>query len=56
MMALVEVAIVVTALRMNVERDAARGFVGARPTEVIWTLAPALLIVGVTYLSFNGDR
>ena len=49
--ALAQTAIVVTALRMKVEPDPARGIVGARTTEVLWTLLPAVLIVAVVALS-----
>ncbi len=49
--ALAQTAIVVTALRMKVEPDPARGIVGARMTEVLWTLLPAALIAAVVVLS-----
>ncbi len=54
-LALAQTAIVVTALRMKVEPDPARGIVGARVTEVIWTLLPVALIVAVVVLSL-GER
>ena len=54
-LALAQTAIVVTALRMKVEPDPARGIVGARVTEVIWTLMPVALIVAVVVLSL-GER
>ena len=50
-MAVVEAAIVVTALRMKVAPDPARGIIGARTTEALWTLLPAVLIAGVVLLS-----
>lgn len=50
-LALAQTAIVVTALRMKVEPDPARGIVGARMTEVLWTLLPVVLIVAVVVLS-----
>ena len=54
-LALAQTAIVVTALRMKVEPDPARGIVGARVAEVIWTLLPVALIVAVVVLSL-GER
>ena len=48
---LAQTAIVVTALRMKVAPDPARGIVGARMTEVLWTLLPPLLIATVVLLS-----
>ncbi len=50
-MAVVQTAIVVTALRMKVAPDPARGIIGARMTEALWTLLPAVLIAGVVLLS-----
>ena len=49
--ALAQTAIVVTALRMKVAPDPARGIVGARITEVLWTLLPPVLIAAVVLLS-----
>ena len=46
-----QTAIVVAALRMKIASDPARGIVGARVTEVLWTLLPAVLIAGVVVLS-----
>ena len=46
-----QTAIVIAALRMKVAPDPARGIVGARATEVLWTLLPAVLIAGVVVLS-----
>ena len=51
-LALVEAAVVVTALRMRVNSTAARGVVGSRPAEIIWTLLPALLLAALAVLSF----
>ena len=48
-----EGAIVVAALRMKVAPDPSRGFIGARPTEVLWTLLPVLLVAAVIILSFQ---
>ena len=48
-----EAAIVVTALRMQVAGDPARGILGARPAEIIWTLMPVLLIAAVALLSYD---
>ncbi len=50
-MALAEAAIIVTALRMPVRTQAARGIWGARPAEVVWTLLPAGLIVLLVVMS-----
>ena len=49
--ALAQTAIVVTALRMKVAPDPARGIVGARITEALWTLLPPVLIAAVVLLS-----
>ncbi len=46
-----QTAIVVAALRMKIVSDPARGIVGARVTEALWTLLPAVLIAGVVVLS-----
>ncbi len=51
-LAVVEAAVVVTALRMRVNSTAARGVVGSRPAEIIWTLLPALLLAALAVLSF----
>ena len=51
-LAVVEAAVVVTALRMRVNSTAARGVVGSRPAEIIWTLLPALLLAALALLSF----
>ena len=53
--ALAQLAIVVAALRMKVAADPSHGILGARGTEVLWTLLPALLIAGVIVLSL-GER
>ncbi|MCH8199946.1 MAG: hypothetical protein IIA54_07775 [Chloroflexi bacterium] len=49
--ALAQTAIVVTALRIKVAPDPARGIVGARMTEALWTLLPPVLIAAVVLLS-----
>lgn len=51
LMALAEAAIIVTALRMPVRAQDARGIWGARPAEVVWTLLPAGLIVLLVVMS-----
>ena len=48
-----ELAIVVAALRMRVEMDPGRGFLGARAAEVVWTLLPALLLAAMAGLSYQ---
>jgi heme/copper-type cytochrome/quinol oxidase subunit 2 len=48
-----EGAIVVAALRMRVEADASRGFLGTRPVEVLWTLLPTTLIALMLVLSYR---
>ena len=50
-MALAQTAIIVAALRMKVSSDPARGPIGARGTEVLWTLLPVLLTVGLVVVS-----
>ena len=50
-----EAAIVVSALRMHVESDPSRGILGARPTEVVWTLLPVLLVIALALYS-HGAR
>ncbi len=52
-MALAEVAIIVTALRMRVRRDSSRGIVGSRAAEVVWTLLPAGLIGLLVVMSYG---
>ncbi len=52
-LAVVEAAIVVTALRMRVRSTAARSVVGSRPAEIVWTLLPAPLLVALALLSFQ---
>ena len=49
--AIAQTAIVVAALRIEVAPDPARGIVGARVTEALWTLLPVGLTVGVVFLS-----
>ena len=46
-----EVAIVVSALRMRVETDPARGILGGRPAEILWTLLPLLLLAALVVYS-----
>lgn len=52
-MALAEVAIVVTALRMRVRQDASRGILGTRAAEVVWTLLPVGLIAALAVMSYG---
>ena len=52
-MALAEVAIVVTALRMRVQQDASRGILGTRAAEVVWTLLPMGLIAILAVMSYG---
>lgn len=49
----VEAAIIVTALRMRVTPDPARGVLGTRPLEIVWTLLPALLVALVVLASYR---
>jgi len=48
-----EGAIVVAALRMRVEADPSRGFLGTRPVEALWTLLPLTLIAMMLVLSYG---
>ncbi len=48
---IVQAAVIVTALRMRVRPAEARGLVGARPAEVVWTLLPALLLAALIVMS-----
>ena len=50
---LAEAAIVVAALRMRVASDPSRGFLGARPAEVLWTLLPIVLVAAIVLLSYE---
>ncbi|MEE8517924.1 MAG: hypothetical protein V3S98_02230 [Dehalococcoidia bacterium] len=50
---LAEAAIIVAALRMRVASDPARGVLGARATEVLWTLLPPVLLAAVVVLSYQ---
>ena len=52
----VQAFIIVTALRMRVTSDPSRGFLGARPAEVLWTLLPALLLIALLVLSYQVFR
>ena len=52
-MALAEMAIVVTALRMRVQQDASRGILGTRTAEVVWTLLPVGLIAILVVMSYG---
>ena len=53
LIALAEVAIVVTALRMRVQQDASRGILGTRAAEVVWTLLPLGLIAILAVMSYG---
>lgn len=56
---LAEGAIIVSALRMHVDSDPARGLLGARAFEVVWTLLPLTLLalmVFFSYDAFQADR
>ena len=52
-LALVEIAIVTTALRMRVGTTGPLTLVGRRPAEIGWTLLPALLLVALVLLSLQ---
>lgn len=49
--ALVETAIITTALRMRVGTTEPVSIVGRRSAEIGWTLLPALLLVALVWLS-----
>lgn len=51
LMALAEAAIIVAALRMHVPQDSARGILGSRASEVVWTLLPAGLLALLVVMS-----
>lgn len=51
LLALLEAAIVVTALRMRVRPIGPRSIVGRRSAEIGWTTLPALLLVALVVLS-----
>lgn len=51
-LAVVEAAIVITALRMRVRSIADRSVFGSRRAEAAWTLLPALLLAALAVLSF----
>ena len=53
LIALAEAAIIVTALRMRVRQDSARGIVGSRAAEVVWTLLPVGLIAILIVMSYG---
>jgi heme/copper-type cytochrome/quinol oxidase subunit 2 len=48
-----EGAIIVAALRMRVEPDPARGILGTRPLEILWTLLPLSLIALMLICSYS---
>lgn len=50
---LVEFSIVFSALRMHVEPDSSRGFLGTRPVEILWTFMPALLLLALLFVSYR---
>lgn len=51
--ALVEAAIVTTAIRMRVRSTGRRSIVGRRPAEIGWTMLPALLLIALVLLSLQ---
>jgi heme/copper-type cytochrome/quinol oxidase subunit 2 len=53
---LMEGAIIVAALRMRVEPDPARGILGTRPLEILWTLLPLSLIALMLIRSYSEFR
>lgn len=53
LLALIEAAIVVAALRMRVGNTGPLSIVGRRPAEIGWTLLPALLLVALVLLSLQ---
>ena len=48
-----ECAIVVAALRMRVSSDPARGVLGTRPLEIVWTLLPVSLVLLLLLFSYS---
>ncbi len=52
-LAVVQGLIMLTALRIRLAPHALRGPLGARPMELLWTLAPALVLVAMVVLSFQ---
>jgi heme/copper-type cytochrome/quinol oxidase subunit 2 len=50
---LAEGAIIVAALKMRVDPDPARGFLGTRPVEIFWTLLPLSLVALMLILSYD---
>jgi heme/copper-type cytochrome/quinol oxidase subunit 2 len=50
---LAEGAIIVAALRMQVDANPARGVLGTRPLEILWTLLPISLLVFMLMLSYG---
>lgn len=48
--ALVETAIITTAIRMRVRTSGPLSIVGRRPAEIGWTLLPALLLIALVLL------
>jgi heme/copper-type cytochrome/quinol oxidase subunit 2 len=50
---LAEGAIIVAALRMQVDANPARGVLGTRPLEILWTLLPISLLVFMLILSYG---
>ncbi|MDE2869447.1 MAG: hypothetical protein OXR64_14465 [Chloroflexota bacterium] len=53
LLALIETAIVVKALRMRVRTSGPLSIVGRRPAEIGWTLLPALLLAVLVWLSLQ---
>ncbi len=50
---LAEGAIIVSAVRMRVDLDPARGVLGSRPLEIFWTLLPLSLVAFMLILSYG---
>ena len=46
-------AIIVAALRMHVDVNPARGVLGTRPLEILWTLLPISLLIFMLTLSYG---
>lgn len=55
-LAVVQGLIMLTALRIRLAPHALTGPLGARPMELLWTLAPSLVLVAIAVLSFQALR
>ena len=52
-LAVVQARILFTALRIRATPDPARGLVGSRPMDMVWTILPVFILAAIVLLSFQ---